>query len=118
MARVTTNRKKEQIKIKLSTIIRKSTNNPKFTGVTIVKVDLSPDASAATVFYSVFGSKSETAKITQALNDAGGFFQAKLAKTLQSRNTPRLRFVFDGGFDHSDHINRLLNQIQTNSKTD
>ncbi len=112
MAKVTSNRKKELIKIKLSTILQKSSNNPKFVGVTIIAVDLSPDSASAVVLYSVFNPKVDTAAVTLALNEASGFFQAKLAKTLKSRNTPRLRFVFDGGFDHADRISQLLNQIE------
>jgi len=111
MANVNTNRKKELIKIKLSTILQKATNNPKFLGVTIVDVNLSPDSAAALVRYSVFNPKAEMEEITKALNDASGFFQAKLAKTLTSRNTPRLKFIFDGGFDHADRISQLLGQI-------
>ena len=112
MAKVNTNRKKELIKIKLSTILQKSTNNPKFLGVTIVDVNLSPDSSSAVVHYSVFNSSADTDEITKALNNAGGFFQAKLANTLKSRNTPKLRFVFDSGFDHADRISSLLDQIE------
>ena len=112
MAKVNNNRKKELIKIKLSTILQKSSNNPKFLGVTIIDVNLSPDSASAIVHYSVFNPKLDTADVTQALNEAGGFFQAKLARTLKSRNTPRLRFVFDGGFDHADRISQLLNQIE------
>ncbi|NQU65866.1 MAG: 30S ribosome-binding factor RbfA, partial [SAR324 cluster bacterium] len=102
MAKVSNNRKKELLKIKLSTILQKSSNNPMFSGVTIVAVNLSPDSASAVIRYSVFNPKGETAEVTQALNDAAGFFQAKLARTLKSRNTPRLKFVFDGGFDHAD----------------
>ncbi len=112
MAKVNSNRKKELIKIKLSTILQKSSNNPKFLGVTIIAVNLSPDSASAVVTYSVFNPKVDTAEVTRALNAASGFFQAKLAKTLKSRNTPRLRFVFDSGFDHADRISQLLDQIE------
>lgn len=112
MAKINTNRKSELIKIKLSSILQKSTNNPKFLGVTIVDVKLSPDTSSAIVRYSVFNPETDTDEITRALNDASGFFQARLAKTLDSRNTPRLKFVFDSGFDHADRISSLLDQIE------
>ncbi|MCP4754010.1 MAG: 30S ribosome-binding factor RbfA [Proteobacteria bacterium] len=115
MANVNKDRKKEQIKIKLSTILRKSSGNPKFAGVTIVDVKLSPDSSTAVVFYSVFDSKTDPAEITKALNAAGGFFQSKLSKTMKSRSLPKLKFVFDGGFDHADRIDRLLTEIGRHS---
>lgn len=111
MPKVTKDRKKEQIKIKLSGILSKSSGNPLFEGVTIIDVKLSPDSAQATVYYSVFDASKDTEKITNALNGASGFFQAKLAKTLRSRNTPKLSFVFDKGFDHADRIDQLLAKI-------
>ena len=112
MAKVKSKRKKELIKIKLSTILQKSTNNPKFSNVTIVDVNLSPDSSFAMVYYSVFNATVETDAITEALNAASGFFQSKLSKTLTSRNTPKLQFRFDTGFDHASRIDELLADIK------
>ena len=116
MAKVTKDRKREQIKVKLSAIISRSSGNPLFEGVTIVDIKLSPDSAQATVFYAVYGADRDTKKITSALNSAGGFFQAKLSKTLRSRNTPRLSFVFDKGFDHANKIDQLLSKISYSSE--
>ncbi len=112
MSKVTGERKKELIKVKLAGILNKSSSNPAFEGVTIVDVKLSPDSSSALVFYAVYGSDKDPEVITEALNTASGFFQSKLAKTLRSRNTPRLSFVFDKGFDHANRIDQLLAQTK------
>ncbi len=117
MASISKDRKKEQIKVKLSGILNKSSGNPVFEGVTIVDVKLSPDSSQAVIFYSVFGSDKDTVKITSALNAARGFFQAKLSKTFRSRNTPRLSFVFDKGFDHANRIDQLLAKVNHPKET-
>jgi len=111
MPKISKDRKREQIKIKLSGILTKSSGNPIFEGVTIVDVKLSPDSSQAIIFYSVFGPEKNTDKITSALNGASGFFQSKLSKTLNSRNTPKLSFVFDKGFDHANRIDQILAKI-------
>lgn len=108
MAKISKDRKKEQIKINLSTILRKFSNNPKFERVTVVDVKLSPDSTNAVVYYAVFGEDADVEAITEALNAASGFFQSKLSKSLHSRNTPRLSFVFDKGFDHANRIDQLL----------
>ncbi len=115
MNKVSRNRKEEQIKVKLSSIIQRSSSNPKFDNVTIVDVKLSPDSSSAMIHYSVYNPSIDVVEVTNALNSAGGFFQAKLSKTLRSRNTPRLTFVFDKGFDHANKIDRLLSQINLSS---
>lgn len=109
MAKISGERKKELIKVKLSAILNKSSSNPLFESVTIVNIKLSPDSSSAVVFFSVFGENKDTEAITNALNKASGFFQSKLANTLRSRNTPKLTFVFDKGFDHASRIDELLN---------
>jgi len=42
------------------------------------------------------------------------FFSKKLGKSLSTRNTPKLHFVYDSGFDHSDEIEKLIKQNQKN----
>jgi len=112
MSSVSHSRKRELIKIKLSQILQTSTGNPKFAGVTIVDVKLSPDSTSALVFFSVYTSSHDTPEIQAALNKAHGFFQSKLANTLKTRNLPKLQFVFDKGFDHAQKIDRLLHEIE------
>ena len=113
MSKINTLRKNELIKSKLATILRKFSSNPMFDGVTIVGVKLSPDSATALVHYSVFNTTRPIEEITSALNKAAGFFQVKLSKTLSSRNTPKLKFVYDGGFDHASKIDQLLSQIKS-----
>ena len=108
MAKVNNNRKKEMIRTKLAAIIQKYANNPKFDSISISSVKVSPDSAAAVVYYSVFMEDVDIEGITKALNAAAGFFQAKLAATLKTRNTPRLTFVYDPGFDHADKISKIL----------
>ncbi len=50
MAKVNKDRKKELIKVKLSTILLKSSSNPKFEGVTIIDVKLSPDSASSCLY--------------------------------------------------------------------
>jgi len=112
MSNINKLRRNELIKTKLSMIIRKSSSNPLFEGVTIVNVKLSPDSASAIVNYSVFNAETDISNLTKALNKAAGFFQVKLSKTLDSRNTPKLKFVYDGGFDHATKIDQILSQIK------
>ena len=108
--KVTKERKKELIKVKLATILQKSSNNPMFEGVTLVDVKLSPDSSTALILFSVFG-RDNTVEIAEALNKASGYFQSKLRNSLQTKNTPKLKFVFDNGFDHASKIDSILKNL-------
>ena len=111
MAKISHQRKQELIKVKLARILQQASNNPVFENITIIDVKLSPDSSTALVFYAVFNSAYEHEKITPALNQATGFFQRRLAKTLKIRNTPKLNFIYDKGFDQTDKVNLILQQI-------
>ena len=117
MARISHQRKRELVKIKLAEILQKSSNNPLFEGVTIVEVKLSPDSSSAVVFYTMYSTDRDPAVVTKALIQAGGFFQGKLANSLKTRNIPKLVFVYDKGFDHADKISAILDKIDPISLT-
>lgn len=113
MAKVNKERRRELIRVKLSSILQKSASNPNFEGVTITDVKVSPDSAVAVIFYSVFGTSKNIGQITKALNDAAGFFQSKLSNSLKTRNTPKLKFVYDAGFDNTDKIETILKTLNT-----
>ena len=110
MAKISKDRKRELVRVKLAAIFARETSDPRFEGVTISSLKLSPDGATATVFFSVFGSKSSPESVEAGLNKSAGFFSSKLGQTLQTRNTPRLHFVYDKGFDHTDRIEQLLKE--------
>jgi len=110
MAKISKERKRELVRVKLASILSQATNDPRFESVTIASLKLSPDGAMATVFFSTFGSSQDPAKVEAALNRSAGFFSSKLGQTLQTRNTPRLHFIYDKGFDHTDKIDRLLRE--------
>lgn len=113
MAKVKKNRNRELVHIKLSEIFLRESSNPLFEGVTISRVDVSPDMAMATVFFAAYLSKKSVHTISEGLNKSSGFFQAKLGRALSTRNTPRLTFVYDEGFDRADRIDRLIHEDPT-----
>ena len=111
MAKINKSRKKELIKIKLAEIIQRDSSDPNFQGVTICKVIASPDMSTAKVYVSNFYPHIDHEKLIKDLNHAAGFFQSKLSRTLTSRNTPKLHFEYDQGFDHAQKIDAILKKL-------
>ncbi|OGG99975.1 MAG: ribosome-binding factor A [Candidatus Lambdaproteobacteria bacterium RIFOXYD1_FULL_56_27] len=118
MAKIPKERKKELIRVKLSEIFTREANDPRFAGVTLTSIKLSPDGASGTVFFSVFASKYQISEVEAALNRSAGFFSSKLGQTLKTRNTPRLNFVYDKGFDHTDKIERLLKENLPHTQSD
>ncbi|MDT8447662.1 MAG: 30S ribosome-binding factor RbfA [bacterium] len=112
MAKISKDRKRELIREKLALILAKESQDPRFEGVTLADLKLSPDGSQATVFFSAFFAKGSPEEIERALNKSAGFFQSKLGQTIKTRNTPRLHFVYHRGFDHEDRIEEMLKAAQ------
>ena len=95
---------------RLSEIILFESKDPRFSKVTICRVEAAPNMSSARVHFSIFPS-TEQQELVESLNKAAGFFSIQLGKVLKTRNTPRLTFVYDAGFDHSDEIEILLRSV-------
>ena len=102
----------ETIRQKLSTILIREAQDPRFRLVTIVGVDLSRDLSSARVSFSTFDSETNIGDLTDSLNRAAGFFGHILGKTLSTRHTPRLHFHYDPGFDNAQEMEVLLKKVR------
>ena len=94
----------------LSDVLLFQSSDPRFSKVTISRVETTPSLTFAKVFVSIFPSMDKE-ELIKSLNNASGFFSRQLGKVLKTRNTPHLTFVYDTGFDHSDEIEILLRNI-------
>ena len=79
--------------------------------LSVSRVKVSKDLSWADVYVSTFKVETNLAKGVLGLQSAAGFIQAKLAKEMRIRQTPRLRFHEDlslsEGFDMVKRIEGL-----------
>lgn len=102
-----------RIQQKLSAILQRESHDPRFQRVTVTGIELAPDKSFAKVHFAVFPRESDEAlaSLTEALNHAAGFFSRVLARTQDTRNSPKLQFAADRSFDEADRIERALNAL-------
>lgn len=85
--------------------------DPRIDGVTVTHVEVSPDMRQAKVHVSIMGSEAAQRTCLHGLQSAAGFLQAKIAKRIDTRYTPRLRFELDMGVKKSIAIARLLGDV-------
>lgn len=102
----------EIIRQKLGAILHREANDPRFAQVTISNVSLSKDRSHANVTVSSYVSGINTENLIASLNGASGFFSRVLGRSLKTRNTPRITFHYDHGFDHAHEIDLLLKSVK------
>jgi ribosome-binding factor A len=122
----------ERLRQKLGTILERESNDPRFRHVTITSVHLAKDLSHGKVTFSTYdafvpGKKAakpaasgknkkqgagDIGSLTQALNKAAGFFGQAVARTLETRITPRLTFVYDPTFDMAQDMENVLKPLR------
>ena len=79
--------------------------------LTVTRVDVSRDLAYADVFVSSYKSEAGLAKGVEGLQNAAGFIQAQLAKTMRIRSTPRLRFHADSGIREGFEIVQKIDEL-------
>lgn len=103
------------IERELANILFDSTNNNKLKYVSITKVSLTNDLSIATVYYTVLGNLGEIESTKEDLEKSKGYLRSILAKRIDLRKTPELRFKYDESLAYGNHINEILENLKINT---
>ena len=75
--------------------------------LTIASVEVSRDLSVAKVYFSLFDP--EERKETQAaLERASGFLRRQLARQMNTRSVPILRFYYDDSAERGAHMSAVI----------
>lgn len=104
----------EEIRHVLAAVIAdNSLSDPDLAGrmVTVTVVKISPDLRNATIFIAPFGGSKDTGeaeKLVRALNRAAGYFRGEIARQVEMRVSPQLRFKIDDSFEEASRIEALL----------
>jgi ribosome-binding factor A len=81
-------------------------------GVSILEVKTSADISEAKVFVAIASDdEREKTRIFNALQSAAGFLRGEIARNMNLKNTPKIRFVLDKGGDNARRVEELLKVI-------
>jgi ribosome-binding factor A len=89
--------------------------DPRIKMVTVTRAEVSGDLQHAKVYVSVMGTPKEQELTLRGLRHAAGYVQSKLARRLQTRFTPVIRFVPDPGVKNSIEMTRLINEALAES---
>lgn len=99
------------IERELASILFDSSNN-KLKFVSITKVSLTSDLSLATVYYTVLGNEGEIESTKEDLEKSKGYLRSSLAKKLDLRKTPDLRFKYDESLAYGNRITQILDNLK------
>ncbi len=102
-----TRRVADLIQREVAKIIHRESTDPKIRLVTLTAVKVSPDYSLATI-YVVVPDEQEIKPIIQILNDSAKEYRHFLAKEVNMRTTPKLRFIYDESIAYSRKMGELI----------
>jgi len=86
-------------------------NDPRIQDVTVTRVEVSGDMRLARVYVSVMGDETKQRLSLHGLESAAGFLQAKISRRIDTRYTPRLKFILDQGVKRSIAISKILDDV-------
>ena len=101
----------EAIREVVATSILTDLRDPRVKNVTVIAVEVAPDMREAKVSVSVMGSEKRKQESLRGLQNSAGFLQSKIANRIDSRYTPKLRFILNKGADNAMVVSELLAKI-------
>ena len=103
----------------LSNIIRGEIKDPRINPLTsVVAVEVAPDLKTCKAYISVLGDEESQAKTLAGLKSAEGFIRSKLAKTVNLRNTPEIRFVLDQSIEYGVKMSKMIDEVTKDIRDD
>ena len=108
-----------EVQRELSNIIRGEIKDPRINPLTsVVAVEVAPDLKTCKAYISVLGDEESQAKTLAGLKSAEGVIRSKLAKTVNLRNTPEIRFVLDQSIEYGVKMSKMIDEVTKDIKSE
>ena len=96
----------------LSKIIREEIKDPRIHPMTsVMAVEVAPDLKTCKAFISVLGNEEAKQSTIKGLKNAEGYIRRELARTLNLRNTPEIRFILDESIEYGVNMSKLIDDV-------
>ena len=96
----------------LSNIIRSEIKYPRINPMTsVVAVEVAPDLKTCKAYISVLGDEKSQQDTITGLKSAEGYIRRQLARTVNLRNTPEIRFILDQSIEYGINMSKLIDEV-------
>lgn len=96
----------------LSNIIRSEIKDPRINPMTsVVSVEVAPDLKTCKAYISVLGDEQSQKDTITGLKSAEGYIRRELARTVNLRNTPEIKFILDQSIEHGINMSKLIDEV-------
>ncbi|MCQ2479640.1 MAG: 30S ribosome-binding factor RbfA [Clostridia bacterium] len=86
--------------------------------VTIVRVEVSSDASFAKVYVSAMEGLDVAKTAVKGLESATGYIRREVGKRLHLRKTPEMKFIADNSIEHGMNIVKIMDGLKADENDD
>jgi len=102
----------EEIRKVISELLLRGIKDPRLSGiVTISAVEVTPDGSYATVFFSTLGNEEETKDALTAFKRAKGLIKREIGQQIKLKHIPELLFKTDNSMEYGRRITEIINSL-------
>jgi ribosome-binding factor A len=84
----------------------------------VVSVEVAPDLKTCKAYISVFGDAKAQEDTLKGLQSAEGYIRRELARTLNMRNTPEIKFVMDQSIEYGVQMSKKIDDLTKGLKED
>ena len=102
----------QEVLRELSSIIRGEIKDPRINPMTsVVEVIVAPDLKTCKAYISVLGDEESQKDTLEGLRSAEGYIRRQLAKTINLRNTPEIKFILDQSMEYGVNMSHHIDEI-------
>lgn len=101
-----------EVQHELANLIREGIKDPRIHPMTSVTgVEVAPDLKTCRAYISVLGDDDAKKNTIAGLKNAEGYIRRQLAKSINLRNTPEIRFILDESIEYGVTMSKLIDQV-------
>ena len=102
----------EEVQHELADLIRGGIKDPRIHPMTsVTAVEVAPDLKTCRAYISVLGDDEAKRNTLEGLKNAEGYIRRQLAKTINLRNTPEIRFILDESIEYGVAMSKLIDEV-------
>ena len=77
----------------------------------VMDVEVAPDLKTCKVWVTVMGNEEDRERTQEGLKSASGYIRSTLAKELNMRYTPEIRFIMDDSIEYAINMSKKIDEV-------
>ena len=103
----------DEVRRVLAQIISGGIKDPRISPMTsVLAVEVAPDLKTCKAWISVYGDEEKKAQTMEGLESAAGFVRGELARRINLRHTPQIKFIADDSIAYGVETSHRIDEVR------